>query len=369
MNKLGLRSRLFLSHLLVALVAVGSLALVGKISSPRFFVVHLQQMEQAGVRIRYVQTQLVDGFEDAWSRSTLWSAIAGAIAAGSLSYWVSKRITQPLTQMKTVTQKFSQGQLEERVPPSEIPELEQLGASFNRMAASIEGMEHRRRQLIGDLTHELRTPMTVIRGYLEELRDGRLEPTADLYQRLARESARLERLVNDLQDLSKAEAGYLPIHLQPLDPRPLLAALIEKFAAQLLDDGPVLTLDAPTQLPAVLADADRLEQILVNLLGNALCHTPSGFITLRVSIAPKTRQTQPHLWIAVEDTGEGIAAEDLPHIFERFWRSGQTQSSHPIGTGIGLAIAKRLVELQGGRIEVESQPGQGSTFQFCLPCA
>lgn len=354
---------------MVALVAVGSLAIVGKISSPRFFVFHLQQMERAGVRIRYVQTQLVDGFEIAWSRSTLWSAIAGAIAAGGLSYWVAKRITHPLTQMKAVTQKFSQGQLNERVPSSEIPELDRLGASFNRMADSIEGMEHRRRELIGDLTHELRTPMTVIRGYLEELRDGRLEPTADLYQRLVRESARLERLVNDLQDLSKAEAGYLPIQLQPFDPRPLLVALMEKFAAQLLDDGPVLTLDAPAHLPDVLADADRLEQILVNLLGNALRHTRSGSITLHAWIEPRSRQTQPLLWIAVEDTGEGIAAKDLPHIFERFWRSGQTQSRLSMGTGIGLAIARRLIELQGGRIEVESQPGKGTTFKFCLPFA
>lgn len=369
MGKFDLRSRLFLSHLAVALVAVASLTIIGKISSPRFFVLHLQKMERRGVSVRYIRTQLVDGFELAWSRSTLWSVAFGAVAAAGVSYWVSQRITHPLTQMKTVTQKFSQGNLSERVPPSEIPEIEQLSASFNRMAASIEGIEQRRRQLIGDLTHELRTPMTVLRGYLEEMSSGQIEPSVEIYQRLAREAARLERLVNDLQELSKAEAGYLPIDAQPVDVQTLLRSLVDKFSDQLLDEGPTLTLEAPNDLPKVLADPDRLEQILVNLLGNAMHHTASGSIIVRAWVAQGAKSPDSHLWIAVRDTGEGIAPEQLPHIFERFWRSGQAQAKYPAGTGIGLAISKRLIELQGGQIEVESQLSEGSTFRFCLPLA
>ena len=363
MSKVGLRSRLFLSHFLVMLVGVGSLVIIGKVSSPRLFVLHLQQLEGHGFRLRYARTQLVQGFEIAWSRSTFWSVIAGATAASGLSYWVSRRIVQPLTQIEQITQKFASGQLDERLPTSEIPELNRLGASFNRMASSLEGVEQRRRELITDLTHELRTPLTVVRGYLEELADGRIEASPEVYYRLVRETTRLQRLVNDLQELSKAEAGYLAINLQPLNLRPMLESLVQKFSDQLMEDGPVLRLEGPPHLPPVLADVDRLEQVLVNLAGNALTYTDIGSITIRAWTE------SGKLWVAVIDTGPGIAPEDLPYVFERFWRAAQSGTRNSRGTGIGLAISRRLIELQGGQIEVESQLGKGSTFRFCLPLA
>ena len=226
MKSLPLASRLFFSHLLVMIVGVGSLVIIGKLSSPRLFVLHLQQLEGRGVTLRFARTYLVKGFETAWNRSTFWSVIVGTTAAGGLSYWVSKRIVQPITQIEQITQKFAAGQLDERLPPSEIPEINQLANSFNRMAVSLEDVEQRRRNLVSDLTHELRTPLTVLRGYLEELADGQMEPTPVVYQRLAKETRRLERLINDLQELSKAEAGYLPINLQPLNLRPLLVRCI-----------------------------------------------------------------------------------------------------------------------------------------------
>ncbi len=363
MSKVGLRSRLFFSHLLVMIVGVGSLVIIGKVSSPRLFVLNLEQLEGRGFHIRYAHAELVKGFEIAWSRSTFWSVIVGATAAGGLSYLVSKRIMQHLTDMEQITQKFASGQLDERLPASDIPELNRLGASFNRMAASLEGVEQRRRELIGDLTHELRTPLTIVRGYLEELADGRILPSPEIYLQLARETKRLERLVNDLQELSKAEAGYLPINLHPVNLRPLLESLVEKFSDQILEDGPVLRLECPPQLPPVLADIDRTEQVLVNLLGNALRYTTKGSITIRVWTEPRK------LWFAVIDTGIGIAPEDLPHVFERFWRSDRSRARHSGGTGIGLAISRRLIELQGGQISVKSKPGKGSTFRFFLPLA
>ncbi|MBD1932387.1 MULTISPECIES: sensor histidine kinase [Cyanophyceae] len=363
LNKVGLRSRLFLSHLLVMMVGVGSLLAISKLSSPRFFIVQLQQIEISGVQVRYARRQLVRSFETAWSRSTLLSVLVGATAAGGLSYLVTRRIVQPLKQMEQITQKFAAGHLDERLPNSEIRELNRLAASFNRMASSLEGVEQRRRELISDLTHELRTPLTVIRGYLEEMADGGIEPSPEVYQQLVRETTRLERLVNDLQELSKAEAGYLPINLQPVNLRPLLESLVERFSEQLLEDGPVaLKLDCPPQLPPVLADIDRVEQVLVNLLGNALLYTSFGSITVRVWSASQ------RLWIAVVDTGKGIAPEDLPHVFERFWRADESRQNSR-GTGIGLAISSRLIELQGGQIEVESKLGMGSTFRFFLPLA
>lgn len=362
-DRVGLRSRLFLSHLLVMIVGVGCFLVTNKVSSPRFFIVQLEQIEVSGVKLRYARRQLVRGFETAWTHGTSWSVLVGATAAGGLSYWVSKRIMQPLTQMEQITQKFAAGHLEERLPASEIPELNQLGASFNRMAASLEGVEHRRRELISDLTHELRTPLTVVHGYLEGLADGSLAPSPEIYQQLTRETTRLERLVNDLQELSKAEAGYLPIYLQAVNLRPLIESLIQRFSDQLLEDGPILLLECPPHIPLVLADIDRTEQVLVNLLGNALLYTDQGSITVRVWTEPN------RLWIAVIDTGIGISPENLPHVFERFWRAEPSRSKHSRGTGIGLAISSRLIELQGGEIEVESQLGEGSTFRFFLPLA
>jgi len=369
-KSLPLASRLLLSHLLVMIVGVSSLVIIGKLSSPRFFILHLQQLEGRNVTVRYARTYLINGFETAWNRSTFWSVIVGATAAGGLSYWVSKRIVQPLTQIEQITQKFAAGHLDERMPPSEIPEINQLATSFNRMAVSLEDVEHRRRELVSDLTHELRTPLTVLRGYLEELAADRIEATPAVYQQLAKETRRLERLINDLQELSKAEAGYLPIKLEAVNLRPLLESLVQKFSDQLLEDGPVLRLECPDQLPPVRADIDRVEQVLVNLIGNALTYTKAGSITVRAWREPEgANRLVPRLWIAVIDTGIGIAPQDLPHVFERFWRAEKSRNQHTGGTGIGLAISQRLIELQGGQIEVESQLGVGSTFRFYLPLA
>ncbi|MEH2150960.1 sensor histidine kinase [Nostoc sp.] len=361
--KMGLRTRLFFSHLVVMIVGVASLVSISKISSPRFFVLHLERLENQGFDLIDVRTELVTGFELAWQRSTIWSVLVGTTAAGGLSYWVSRRIMQRLTEMEQITQKFAAGQMDARLPVSDIPELSGLSASFNRMAASLEGVEARRREVIGDMTHELRTPLTVVRGYLEELADGEIEASPEIYRRLAKETRRLERLVNDLQELSKAEAGYLPINIQRVNLRPLLESLVEKFTDQLLEDGPVLILQCPSVLPPVLADIDRTEQVLVNLLGNAVRYTNEGSITISVG----TEASQ--LSIAVRDTGIGIAPENLPHVFERFWRADQSRDRHSGGTGIGLTISHRLIELQGGQIQVESELGVGSTFRFFLPLA
>jgi signal transduction histidine kinase len=247
------------------------------------------------------------------------------------------------------------------MPESAIPEFNELGYSFNRMANSLENVENRRRELISDLTHELRTPLTVVRGYLEELADHRIEASEELFQKMVQETRRLERLTSDLQELSKAEAGYLSINRQPLQLYPLLESLVEKFRDQLLEDGPILQLESPRDLPLVFADLDRTEQILVNLLGNAIRYTENGSITL------KAWREKKWLWLAIIDTGIGIDQEDISLIFERFWRADKSRSRYSGGTGIGLAIARRLVELQGGKIEVESELGKGSQFRFCLP--
>ena len=361
-NRLNLRSRLLISQLIVLAVTVIALAVVSRLYTPRYFVVTLEQMERQGVRIQRVKGQLMQGFEDAWIRGMLWSIVLGGSTAGAVSYWLSLRITKPLLRMESVTRQFAAGDFSSRVPPLEIPEFDRLGYSFNRMADDLEGVEQRRRELVGDLSHELRTPLTIVRGYLEGLADGAVDPSAETYSRLATETERLQRLVDDLQELSKLESGYLPINAQAMAIAPIITQVSDRFADQLLGlDDRQLIVDLGEDLPLVWGDPARVEQILVNLLSNALRHTPTGKVTVHAEVKAD------FVWIAVADTGVGISAEDLPHVFERFWRADRSRDRTSGGSGIGLAICRRLVELQGGQITAQSEPGYGSTFSFSLP--
>ena len=347
-------------------VAILALAGVSRLSTPRYFVITLKQLEGRTIRIQQLRGQLMDGFEEAWARGMLWSIVLGGAAAGGISYIFSRRIVRPLTQMRSITQELAAGDLSARVPASDIPELDALSRSFNRMASDLETVEQQRRDLVSDLTHELRTPLTIVRGYLEGLADGTVPDSPEMYGRLIRETTRLQRLVDDLQELSKLEASHLPIQLQSVDLAPLLRQVVKRFSGQLGEnDALTLNLDLPDTLPPVLADPARVEQVLVNLLSNALRYTAAGQIRVTTRLTPLPAPT--HLWVDVADTGMGIATDDLPRVFERFWRADPSRNRNSGGTGIGLAICKRLVELQGGQIEVQSKLDQGSTFRFSLP--
>jgi len=245
-SRATLRSRLLISQLIVLAVTVSTLATVSRLSTPRYFVVTLERMEREGVRIQQVKGQLLVGFEDAWIRGMLWSVVLGAGTAGGVSYWLSRRIIRPLLRMESVTRQFSVGDFSSRVPPLEIPEFDRLGHSFNRMANDLEGVESRRRELVGDLTHELRTPLTIVKGYLEGLADGAIAPNPDTYHRLVVETERLQRLVNDLQELSKLESGYLPIEARTAAIAPLITQVANRFADQLIG---IDTLQLTTTLP------------------------------------------------------------------------------------------------------------------------
>lgn len=361
--RVGLQWRLFISHLVVMLVGLGSFIVISKAASHHLFSGHLDEMVTMGRAVGEIRQELLSGFETAWNGSTAWSVAVGGLTAIGLSYWVARRITRPLAQIERGAHRFAMGHLSERVPTSDIPELARLSASFNRMGLSLQDVEHQRRELIGDVTHELRTPLTIIRAYLEDVADQQKPLTPDTARLLVRETRRLERLVNDLQELSQAESGQLPLDLKAVSLPPLFEKLLLRFDSQIADPGPHLGWRCDEQIAPVWADSDRLEQILVNLLGNAIKHTRQGQITL------SAWEDSPYVWISVSDTGIGLAPDELPHVFERFWRSAQTRRQTVSGTGIGLAITQRLVELQGGQIEAESIVGQGSTFRFYLPKA
>ncbi|MFK8186499.1 MAG: sensor histidine kinase [Phormidesmis sp.] len=372
-GKVSLRNRLLISQLAVLAVTVIALAVVSRLYVPRYFVLTLERMERRGFIQRQIRVPLRQGFEEAWSEGVKWSIVLGGATAGGLSYLLSQRIARPLLRMENATKQFAAGDFSARVPPLDIPEFDRLGHGFNRMANDLEGVEQRRRDLVGDLSHELRTPLTIVRGYLEGLADGTVEATPETYGRLARETERLQRLVDDLQELSKLESGYLPIEANAVDVVALVKLVGDRFADQLIgQDELSLYIETSEKIPKVWGDPARIEQVLVNLLSNALRHTSQGTVCVKVHTdidrAESTEKPRKDVvWIEVADTGIGISTEDLPHVFERFWRADRSRDRTSGGSGIGLAICRRLVALQGGQMKTSSTLGKGSTFSFSLP--
>jgi histidine kinase len=244
-----------------------------------------------------------------------------------------------------------------------MDELAMLALSFNQMAAKLERTEAMRRQLIGDVAHELRTPLTALKGSLEGLIDGVLPSNPATLGQLALEADRMGKLVNDLQELSRVEAGAYELNRQPLMIEESVAAVSNRLARQFEEKGVALELEIPADLPPVFADEDRLGQVLLNLIGNALQYTPGGG-RVRVTASQADGEVQ----VSVEDSGIGIPPEHLPHVFDRFYRVDKSRSRAGGGSGIGLTITRYLVEAHGGRIWATSRGlGQGSAFTFGLP--
>jgi len=300
--------------------------------------------------------------------SLIGVAILMVLALRLVGGLVVRRVTSPLSDTMKAADALADGDLTARVPARGSREFRQLADSFNRMAGALETADRQRRELLADVAHELRTPLTVVQGNLEGLRDGVYQPTPEHLDLILDETLKLGRLVDDLRLLTLAEAGQLSLDLQALDVSQLLVDLRDAFACQADEAGIDLMVDAAQSLPRLPADPQRLGQVLGNLVGNALRHTPrGGRVTLGATLAPAGDAVR--LWVA--DTGEGIAADDLPHIFDRFWR-GDPARSHEAGvlsahSGLGLAIARSLVEAHGGRIWADSQPGQGTTVSCLLP--
>jgi two-component system OmpR family sensor kinase/two-component system sensor histidine kinase BaeS len=282
---------------------------------------------------------------------------------GSLA---ARRYTSPLSETMKAADALSEGDLSARVPVEGSGEFRHFTRSFNRMAEALETADQQRRELLADVAHELRTPLTVIQGNLEGLRDGVYDATPEHLALVVDETQKLSRLVDDLRLLTLAEAGQLPLDLQVLTVPQLLADVRDAFACQAHEAGIALAVDVVEPLAPLVADPQRLGQVLGNLMANALRHTPrDGKVTLGAALASKSE-----VLLRVADTGEGIPPEDLPRIFDRFWR-GDPARSHETGagSGLGLAIARSLVEAHGGRIWAESPgvPGQGTTVLCVLP--
>jgi signal transduction histidine kinase len=298
---------------------------------------------------------------------TLWiSALAAFIIAGLAALLISRRITKPIKTLTDASQQIAQGEYNHRIPENEIPndELGQLAHSFNQMAEKLEGIDAMRRQLIGDISHELRTPLTAIKGSMEALMDGVLPSDQATYQQIYREADRLQRLVEDLQELNRVDGNTFPLNLKLVHVSELVKSALTPLENTFTMKGVTLESQVESGLPAIRMDSDRIQQVLHNLLGNALQFTPpDGSVRLSVKKAENT------ILFSVRDSGIGISSEHLPHIFERFYRADKSRSrTNGGGSGIGLTIAKSLVEAHGGEIWVESAgENQGSTFSFTIP--
>lgn len=295
----------------------------------------------------------------------LWLAAAvAALAAAVLSLLLASRITGPLREVAAAAARLARGDFGQRVPVRTRDELGELAAAFNAMAEALGRQEALRRHMAADIAHELRTPLAVLQANLEAMLDGVRPVTVEAVAELHHETELLARLVADLRDLSLAEAGQLPLRRQPTDLAGLARTTVGQFVARAESKDVRLAVVAADDLPPADVDPDRVAQVLSNLLDNALRHTPAGG-AVEVRVEPGTRPDNVH--VAVRDSGPGIPAEHLPHVFERFYRVDPARARAEGGSGIGLAVVKQLVEAHGGTVTAESRPGQGTTFRLTLP--
>ena len=349
----GLGAKLFISHFLVALMGALTLLTAILVIAPFVFGSLAGGMDGAmGSVVRiFGQTLLY---------SLLVAGLVATVAAIVASLFVSRRIVDPLGRMLGATRRIASGRYGERLPVRDTDELGELSESFNAMAKALEEAERRRMEVISDVSHELRTPLSTIRGHVEGLAEGVVEPSEETWALLQAETERMGRLVDDLRRLSQADAGQLVLRPASISPAEVVGLAVERMLPLFEEKRVELSSAVPEKLPPVVADSSRVVQVLTNLLDNALRHTPAGGRVV-VEVGGDSEAV-----FRVIDTGEGVASEHLPHVFERFYRAEKSRSRSEGGSGVGLAISKALVEAMGGRIWVES-PGVGATFSFTLP--
>ena len=371
-------AKLFLSYLAIILVGVLVLILASQFVLPEAFNRHMAGMmpgsgPNAGMgngmmgRNRSgAMAQFFLDFRSSFNEALIYAGLAAILVAVIVSLLVSRRVIAPVQAMSFATQRIAEGHYDERLQVSGEDELAELATRFNQMAEKLNEVEATRRRLIADVSHELRTPLTAIKGSMEGLIDGVLPATIETYTQIHAEADRLNRLVDDLQELSRIEAHPYQLDLRHLNVSSLLQTVMLRLSAQADSKHISLENNMASDLPEVYADEDRAIQVLTNLTHNALQYTPENG---KVKISAE--QMEDVIRFTVQDSGIGIPPENLPYIFDRFYRVDKSRSRRAGGgSGIGLTIARALVEAQGGRIWAESAgEGHGSTFAFTLPIA
>ncbi|MBN1305641.1 MAG: HAMP domain-containing protein [Anaerolineales bacterium] len=376
--------KVFLSYVVVVLVGVVVLATATSLTVPAAFERHMAGMSamMSGNNMTLapapksgmgntlpMEMDLFSNYQAAVTEALSLATLAALISAVLASFFISRQVVGPVQRMMGISRRIAEGDYEERLKVSgnlqsnQLDELDQLALTFNQMADKLEKTETMRRQLIGDVTHELRTPLAAIKGYMEGLMDGVLSATPETFQQVYSEADRLQRLVNDLQELSRVEAGAYHLNRESVSPADLIETAVRYLARQFEEKGIRLETKLNAELPNVYADKDRILQVLTNLLGNALQYTPTGG-----SVAVTAASVKSEIVISITDTGIGISPDHLSLIFKRFYRTDKSRARVSGGSGIGLTIAQALIKAHHGRIWAESDgEGKGSTFQFTLP--
>jgi len=296
-------------------------------------------------------------FIEAVNRAVLWAVLLVAAASLVAAFFLSCQLVSPLRQLTVAAEAMASGDLSTRVRVRARDEVGELAWAFNQMAADLEAAQTQRRQMTADIAHELRNPLSIIRGNLEALLDGVYPADAEHLAAIHEETMLLQRLVEDLRLLSLADTGQLKLVHTDVDVAALLNGIAEGAQAVAEDKGVTMRVDLPSAPLLIDGDADRLRQVIGNLVGNALRYTPPGG-----EIALRARREEGQVQIQVSDTGRGIAPQDLAHVFDRFYRADAGRDRASGGSGLGLAIARALVQAHGAEIDVQSTPGQGTTF-------
>jgi signal transduction histidine kinase len=279
-----------------------------------------------------------------------------------LSFFLIRQLTDPLRTLDRASRQVAAGNFDERVDIVSSDEIGRLASSFNEMAESLENSEQVKRRLIADISHELRTPITAVRTTLESLRDGLMEPTQGTLSALHDKILLTTRLVQDLHQLALADSGRLSMHPRPCSIENIFETILETIGVQMEDENITLVREIAPNLPSIVADAQRIEQVLLNLLANAIRHTPA-----EGSILVRAEHIEGDVQVSINDSGTGLSDIDLQHVFDRFYRADEARTSDDTGAGLGLSIAKALIEAHGGRIWAENTPNSGACFSFTLP--
>lgn len=370
---MSLKWKLLMSYLVVIIVGVSVLVVSTATIAPQTFSTHMQTMREN--MNRHMQNSAVDdslapenelnaNFQQAVNSTLLLATLASTFTASVVSIYVSQRIVSMIRQTAQASRRIAAGHYDERLIVHSEDELGQLAQSFNAMATSLADTETLRQQLIADVSHELKTPLAGIQAYMEGLEDGVIPFNPETFTQIRQEILRLQRLVNDLQELSKAEARQLNLDIQPCDIRKIVEASVELLRPQFDNKGVELKFETSEITSMVVsADCDRLRQVILNLMNNALQYTPSGGC---VKVGWDT--SKDRLKFYVQDTGIGLSDTDIEHIFQRFYRVDKSRARVSGGNGIGLTISRHILRAHGSELHVKSHGlGKGCTFYFELP--
>jgi histidine kinase len=359
----SLRARLLIANLIVAGAALGTVAVAVSLVGPGYFAQAMghgsgDMMGQA------MSDATRAAFVDAVRNALLAASLIAVVTAVVVSLAVSGRIAGPVGRLSTAARRIAGGHYAERVPETGEGEIRDLAQTFNAMAGSLEATERRRMQLVGDVAHELRTPLATLDGYLEGLEDGVIDAKDETWRLLRSETARLTRLVDELAELWRAESHQLSLKIEPVDLVQVCRDVAERFGPLADERHITVAIDLPA-VAVVRADRDRVSQILANYLSNAIRYAPSG-----TPVNISARIGSGKVAIAVVDQGAGLAPDQLEIVFERFYRVDPSRTRALGGSGIGLAIVRALADAMGGRAWAESDgPGHGSRFLVELPAA